>query len=47
MSQLASTAVSPNTMVNEPQQAKEEGQVYRPKSPYYSLEHPLDFYGNE
>ena len=41
--------MSPNSKVNESLQAQEEeeGQEYRPQSPYYLLEHPLEFYGDE
>ena len=40
----SSTAASPNSISNE---QEEVGQVYQPQSPYYSPEHPLEFYEDE
>ena len=46
-SQFASNAaVNSNSVPNE-QEEEEEGEVYQLQSPYYSLEHPLEFYGDE
>ena len=41
----SSTAANSNSTSNE--QEGEEGEVYQPQSPYYSLEHQLKFYEDE
>ena len=45
-SQFMSSAVGNSNSVPD-EQEEEEGEVYQPQSPYYSLEHPPEFYGDE
>ena len=46
-SQFASSAAGNSNSVPDEQQEEEEGEVYQLQSPYYSLEHPPEFYGDE
>ena len=43
----SSTAVSPNSAYSEQEQEQDIRLVYQPRSPYYSLVHPLGFYDDE
>ena len=48
-SQFASSSAA-NSISNEQEEEEEEeevGQEYQPQSPYYSAEHPLEFYEDE
>ena len=40
----SSTAANSNSISNEQEDEEEVGQVYQPQSPYYSPEHPSEFY---
>ena len=44
---MSSAAGNSNSVPDEPDEEEEEGEVYQPQSPYYSPEHPPEFYGDE
>ena len=46
-SQFASSSAANSMSPDEQGEEEEVGQVYQPQSPYYSPEHPPEFYEDE